>query len=284
MGLTGQGAKVELFGSFANTFTIANSDIDCCVTDAEATSSELQTSGLPEKLQAHLNALGGYETTLLTQTRIPILKVFRPATLSLVPDGTSAVYKYPLHCDVGWQNRLALHNTRLLRAYSALDPRLREIALFVKYWTKTRVIARPRYGTLCSYGYVLMIIFFLTNVVRPAVLPNLQCLPRQGRVRIEDIECEGCNISFSDGMGWKSDNKQATPPLGRTLSFASRVSARWTFPPLCVADVACLVNRRTYQRILQLLRLRMALQKQRHLNPLALRDHHEGIQRLDNPR
>ena len=29
----GVAAKVELFGSFANTFTIANSDIDCCVTD-----------------------------------------------------------------------------------------------------------------------------------------------------------------------------------------------------------------------------------------------------------
>jgi terminal uridylyltransferase len=213
---------VELFGSFANTFTIANSDIDCCVTDPTATSDELQSSGLPDKLQAHLNALGGFETTLLTQTRIPILKLFRPATSS----ATTPAYKYPLHCDVGWQNRLALHNTRLLRAYSAIDPRLRQIVLFVKYWTKTRVISRPRYGTLCSYGYVLMIIYFLTNVVQPAVLPNLQCLPRQGKVRIEEVECEGCDISFSDGRGWKSENTQvpytslpspALPPLARAV-------------------------------------------------------------------
>jgi DNA polymerase sigma len=51
-------AKVELFGSFANTFTIANSDIDCCVTDPKSTSDILQRSGLPEELQKELDALG----------------------------------------------------------------------------------------------------------------------------------------------------------------------------------------------------------------------------------
>jgi DNA polymerase sigma len=49
---------VELFGSFANTFTIANSDIDCCVTDPESTSDQIQRSRLPEKLQAELDKLG----------------------------------------------------------------------------------------------------------------------------------------------------------------------------------------------------------------------------------
>jgi DNA polymerase sigma len=51
-------AKVEVFGSFANTFTIANSDIDCCVTDPESTSDQLQRSGLPQKLQVELDTLG----------------------------------------------------------------------------------------------------------------------------------------------------------------------------------------------------------------------------------
>jgi DNA polymerase sigma len=51
-------AKVELFGSFANTFTIANSDIDCCVTDDTSTSDEIQQSGFPQYLQAELDALG----------------------------------------------------------------------------------------------------------------------------------------------------------------------------------------------------------------------------------
>ena len=200
------GGNLELFGSFANTFTIANSDIDCCVTDPIATSDELQQSGLPEALQTELDALG-YETTLLTLTRIPILKIYRPATDLTQTPLPEKIYRYPLNCDVGWQNRLALHNTRLLATYSRLDPRLRQMALFIKYWTKTRGISRPRYGTLCSYGYVLMIIYYLTHVVSPPVLPNLQCIPDRGVTRLEDLECEGCNIYFSkDGNRWKTKN------------------------------------------------------------------------------
>jgi terminal uridylyltransferase len=203
---------VELFGSFANTFTIANSDIDCCVTDTQITSDQLQASGLPKILQQELDALG-FETTLLTQTRIPILKTFRPVN-PLASTSTGKTYKYPLHCDVGWQNRLALHNTRLLRTYSSLDPRLRSIVLFVKYWTKTRGIARPRYGTLCSYGYVLLVIYYLTHVAQPPVLPNLQGLPARGVTRLEDVECEGCNIAFSrDGNGWQTNNREVFPEL-----------------------------------------------------------------------
>ena len=213
------GAKVELFGSFANTFTIANSDIDCCVTDPSSTSDEIQSSGLPEHLQKELDSQG-FETNLLTFTRIPILKVFRPTSNLLdSPNDNGKVFKYPLHCDVGWQNRLALHNTALLRAYSKLDSRVREIVLFVKYWTKCRVISRPRYGTLCSYGYVLMILYYLTHVASPAVLPNLQGLPMRGGMRLEDVECEGCNIYFSkDGGGWKTQNTEV-PSLPRSLSW-----------------------------------------------------------------
>lgn len=156
-----------------------------------------------------------FETTLLTLTRIPILKVFRPPTSLLdSPPSQTKFYKYPLHCDVGWQNRLALHNTALLRAYSNLDTRVRQIVLFVKYWTKTRMISRPRYGTLCSYGYALMILYYLTHIASPPVLPNLQTLPPRGVTRLEDLECDGCNVYFSkDGNGWKSRNVEVRPSL-----------------------------------------------------------------------
>ena len=211
---------MELFGSFANTFTIANSDIDCCVTDQSSTSDEIQASGLPEGLQQELDARG-FETTLLTLTRIPILKIFRPATDLLDSPTDSKVYKYPLHCDVGWQNRLALHNTALLKAYSKLDARVRHIVLFIKYWTKCRRIARPRYGTLCSYGYVLMILYYLTHIASPPVLPNLQALPMKGGMRLEDVECEGCNIYFSkDAGGWKTQNTEVWYPF---LAFMGRL-------------------------------------------------------------
>lgn len=40
-----------------------------------------------------------------------------------------------------------------------------------------RKINSPYQGTLSSYGYVLLVIFFLVHVKNPAVLPNLQQMP-----------------------------------------------------------------------------------------------------------
>jgi terminal uridylyltransferase len=83
-----------------------------------------------------------------------------------------------IKCDINFSNDLALKNTRLLREYCLIDPRVAEVGVFVKTWAKIRDINTPYYGTLSSYGYVLMVLHFLMNVVSPAVIPNLQHLAR----------------------------------------------------------------------------------------------------------
>lgn len=40
-----------------------------------------------------------------------------------------------------------------------------------------RKINSPYKGTLSSYGYVLLVIYFLVHVKSPPVLPNLQQMP-----------------------------------------------------------------------------------------------------------
>jgi terminal uridylyltransferase len=77
-------------------------------------------------------------------------------------------------CDINFSNELALHNTRLLYCYTLCDPRVRPMILLVKTWAKRRKINSPYDGTLSSYGYVLMVLHFLMNIVRPPILPNLQ--------------------------------------------------------------------------------------------------------------
>ena len=37
-------------------------------------------------------------------------------------------------------NVLALVNTRLLKDYTAIDPRLRQLAFVIKYWAKQRKV------------------------------------------------------------------------------------------------------------------------------------------------
>jgi terminal uridylyltransferase len=144
----------------------------------------------------------------LPHARIPIVK------LSLDP---SPGLPLGIACDIGFENRLALENTRLLMCYAMIDPtRVRTMVLFRKSIHRrlilkhsvlkclrvsqlkcgvnagqsefvhgpetlphlvNRKINSPYQGTLSSYGYVLLVIYFLVHVKNPAVLPNLQQMP-----------------------------------------------------------------------------------------------------------
>ena len=85
-----------------------------------------------------------------------------------------------IQCDINFSNQLAIHNTSLLRCYTICDPRVTPTVIFVKAWTKRRKINSPYHGTLSSYGYVLMVLHYLMNVIQPPVIPNLQNGPYQG--------------------------------------------------------------------------------------------------------
>ncbi|PSS02252.1 hypothetical protein BD289DRAFT_359878, partial [Coniella lustricola] len=107
-----------------------------------------------------------------------------------------------VQCDINFSAHLALHNTHLLRCYSLTDPRVRPIVLFVKQWAKVRGINTAYRGTLSSYGYVLMVLHYLTNVARPFVCPNLQALappvpPNMTPEQMENtVQCKGRDIRF----------------------------------------------------------------------------------------
>ena len=90
-----------------------------------------------------------------------------------------------IHADINFGNELALHNSRLLYCYSLCNDRVTPMVLFVKAWAKRRKINNPYSGTLSSYGYVLMVLHFLLNVVQPPALQNLQhLLPKDHTVHL----------------------------------------------------------------------------------------------------
>ena len=109
-----------------------------------------------------------------------------------------------IQCDINFSNALALHNTRLLRCYSLCDPRVRPMVLFVKAWARRRKINTPYRGTLSSYGYVLMVLHYLANVVEPPVLPNLQTSQKAIRDKSpeNDLVIDGYGVRF-----WRSENE-----------------------------------------------------------------------------
>ena len=170
----------------------------------------------PTRISSHPFQSRNLETKFrvkpLPHARIPIVK------LSLDP---SPALPLGIACDIGFENRLALENTRLLYCYAMIDPaRVRTLVLFREFESAIsrtlltsltlstsqsvvqakvpfsrvffpnwrlyvltispllhRKINSPYQGTLSSYGYVLLVIYFLVHVKNPPVLPNLQQMP-----------------------------------------------------------------------------------------------------------
>ncbi|KAH9976697.1 hypothetical protein BGW80DRAFT_876007 [Lactifluus volemus] len=201
-------SRLFSFGSTANGFSLRNSDMDlCCLIDAE---ERLSATDLVTMLGDLLERETKFHVKPLPHARIPIVK------LSLDP---SPALPLGIACDIGFENRLALENTRLLYCYATIDPtRVRTLVLFLKVWCKRRKINSPYKGTLSSYGYVLLVIYFLVHVKNPPVLPNLQQMPPLRPISHEDTHIRGYNTWFFDDVEllrqrWKSANTDSVGQL-----------------------------------------------------------------------
>ena len=106
-----------------------------------------------------------------------------------------------IQCDINFSNHLALHNTRLLKCYSLCDLRVQPMIIVVKAWAKNRKINSSYHGTLSSYGYVLMALHYLMNVVQPPIIPNLQLVPLASPPE-NDYGLNGYNVRF-----WRSEQE-----------------------------------------------------------------------------
>eukprot|EP00898_Chlorokybus_atmophyticus_P004171 jgi/Chlat1/4755/Chrsp308S04724 len=152
------GVRLHPFGSYANGFTVKNSDVDLCL---EVEDEETAKADHVTRLADILERNGMKDVQALTHARVPIVKFKDPQS--------------GVACDICVNNLLAVANTRLLYTYASLDPRLKQLALIVKHWAKRRQINETYRGTLSSYAYVLMCIYFL-QTRQPPVLPCLQAM------------------------------------------------------------------------------------------------------------
>lgn len=182
-------ASLSIFGSVKNGLALANADLDLMVVDSTPIEEQLHDLhvDLPG-LYAEALKSQGYSVKLLTKTRIPLIKIQR--------EYIAGVFSV----DISFDNPLALHNTRLIATYSACDSRFGVLVMFIKLWTRARRINDSFAGTLKSYGYIIMLIYFLQNKVTPALLPNLQMIAASGRaVNAEELECQGFDIWYEVG-------------------------------------------------------------------------------------
>ena len=153
------GTKVAVFGSSANGFGSPNSDIDMCLQIPGSMSlSEDAGSEAMAKLAEKLGESGMEDVDISRlNARIPIIMYHCPDPLSTNSSSAEA-----LECDLSMQNPLAVLNTSLLRAYAEITPVTRVLACIIKRWAKARDINSPARHTLSSYGYIIMLLHFLT--------------------------------------------------------------------------------------------------------------------------
>ncbi len=158
--------KVSPYGSSANGFSMRGSDIDLALNFDESVQID-DVSTVLTKLKKQLLSDGIHSARIIGH-RLPILKV----------------HYFNVECDICVNNYFAVVNTLYLLTFSKLDKMLQEVVHMIKYWAKNVGINESAQGTLSSYSYVLMIIFYFQNIGR---LPSLHKLLHHPSVNKADI-------------------------------------------------------------------------------------------------
>jgi len=154
-------AKLSLFGSSANGFGFRQADLDISLAfSSNSSGSDVDSAKMVEKVAVKVKAMAGViKAVAITSAKVPIVK--------MVHSG------FKLEADISLYNRLAQSNTRMLALYASIDERARQLGYLVKLFAKTVGIGDASRGSLSSYAYLLMIVFYLQQV-EPPVLPVLQ--------------------------------------------------------------------------------------------------------------
>jgi len=175
-------AELTLFGSSSNGFAFRHSDLDISLTFRDVPdSSNLDCINLIEELSEKIKRMTGMRNVVaITSAKVPIVKLFH--------------HQCQIEADISLYNVLARENTRLLSLYADLDPRCRTLGYMVKLFAKICDIGDASRGSLSSYAYILMMIFYLQKV-SPPVLPVLQEMYPAGGEKPENM-VDGWNAWF----------------------------------------------------------------------------------------
>lgn len=183
--------QVAPFGSSENKLCTSESDIDVCI--IVKFQEQINTCALSKAL-----ADSGMERVICVPgAKVPIVKIWDP--------------KLAVACDMNINNTMAIENTRMMKTYVEIDPRVRPLAMILKYWTKQRVLNDALGATLGSYTWLCMILNYL-QTRDPPILPSLHVRAHKQGPIIQGVDC-----SFDDDIealrGFGEKNKESLGSL-----------------------------------------------------------------------
>ncbi|KAI9597374.1 hypothetical protein BDF19DRAFT_383299, partial [Syncephalis fuscata] len=133
-----RGANVQLFGSTLSNLATSYSDVDICLMSPWSGFKNVYT------MADGLRKYGMRNVSCVPGAKVPIVKLWDP--------------EFKLACDINVNNPLSVQNTRMVRAYVSIDPRVRPLTMIIKHWTKRRELndaGNQTLYSLCLYSYAL---------------------------------------------------------------------------------------------------------------------------------
>lgn len=155
--------SVRPFGSYANGFGTVHSDMDvtCCM-DGQMLGRDSQQQATSDLQMWILPMLREHASFSIVEeilgARVPILKLR---------------FENELDVDLSCHNPKPLLNTQLLKSYSQMDSRIKDLCIAIKVWAKDTGVCDATKSNLSSYSFTLLVIYFLQ--VHPDV--HLPVLP-----------------------------------------------------------------------------------------------------------
>ncbi len=144
----------------------------------------------------------------VARARVPVVRgTFLHAENPYSKDGS-------IDFDVCFMNDIAVANSSLLREYSLVDPRAKNLMFAVKKWAKEKNIASAKDNTYSSYTWMCLVIFYLQHV---GLVPNLQdkeLMTKAGIVRDDANRMHSLNNLDTLYAEWQQVSSAWTPVEG----------------------------------------------------------------------
>lgn len=187
----GQDIKVLPFGSTVNDLGTNTSDVDICILTSWAGLQGVEM--LADVFRKH----GMENVFCVPGAKVPIVKLWDP--------------ELQLSCDMNINTQLGIMNSRMVRTYVAIDPRVRPFAMIIKHWARKRVLNDAAHGgTISTYTWICMVINFL-QMRSPPILPALHDMPHD--LSPDNQVVNGNNTSFFSDLsrleGFGQANKES---------------------------------------------------------------------------
>ncbi|KAF9171649.1 hypothetical protein BGX21_006263 [Mortierella sp. AD011] len=177
--------------STVNDLGTNSSDVDICIL-----TSWLGLQGV-EMLADVFRKHGMENLFCIPEAKVPIVKLWDP--------------ELQLSCDMNINTQLGIMNSRMVKTYVAIDPRVRPFAMVIKHWAKKRVLNDAASGgTISTYTWICMVINFL-QMRSPPILPSLHDMEHE--LSPDNQVINGNNTSFFSDLskleGFGQANKES---------------------------------------------------------------------------